>query len=115
MGLIAAKPVKPCDGGVLGALNLLLKKRAAGAKSKAAQRALAGRCCWLAAACPACPRSPALAWRRSSPKAATATAGRNTLFNALFLAPALIAPRPVKPCDRGVFEALNLLLKKELA
>ena len=26
MGLIAAKPVKPCDGGVLGALNLLLKK-----------------------------------------------------------------------------------------
>ena len=24
--LIAAKPVKPCDGGVFGALNLLLKK-----------------------------------------------------------------------------------------
>ena len=26
MGLIAAKPVKPCDGGVFGPLNLLLKK-----------------------------------------------------------------------------------------
>ena len=26
IGLIAAKPVKPCDGGVFGALNLLLKK-----------------------------------------------------------------------------------------
>ena len=25
-GLIAAKPLKPCDGGVFGALNLLLKK-----------------------------------------------------------------------------------------
>ena len=32
---------------------------------------------------------------------------------ALFLAPALIAAKPVKPCDGGVFGAVFLLLKKE--
>ena len=31
----------------------------------------------------------------------------------LFFAPALIAAKPVKPCDGGVFEGLNLLSKKE--
>ena len=31
----------------------------------------------------------------------------------VFFATALIAAKPVKPCDGGVFGALNLLLKKE--
>ena len=30
-----------------------------------------------------------------------------------FFAPSLIAAKPVKPCDRGVFWGLDLLLKKE--
>ena len=41
------------------------------------------------------------------PKAEHRTAGRAES------APALIAAKPVKPCDGGVFEALNLLLKTE--
>ena len=40
-------------------------------------------------------------------------ATRGARRKGLFLAPALIAARPVKPCDRGVFRALNLLRKKE--
>ena len=32
-GLIAAKPLKPCDGGVFGALNSLSKKGVKGAKA----------------------------------------------------------------------------------
>ena len=35
--------------------------------------------------------------------------------NCLFDAPVLIAAKPVKPCDRGVFGGLNLLLNQEQA
>ena len=37
----------------------------------------------------------------------------HTLQTTADFAPDLIAAKPVKPCDRGVFGALNLLLKKE--
>ena len=40
-------------------------------------------------------------------------AADQTPENSSEFAPGLIAPKPVKPCDRGVFEALNLLLIRE--
>ena len=53
MGLIAARPVKPCDGGVFGALNLLLKTKRSAPHHKGAAdgdnpRALNGSFLYLA-------------------------------------------------------------------
>ena len=43
----------------------------------------------------------------------TATRDSNMLKNAANFAMGLIAAKPEKPCDRGVFGALNLLSKKK--
>ena len=59
--------------------------------------------------------------RRAAPEMASAFPGRDSpahLFGfppvfRRFSAMGLIAAKPVKPCDGGVFEALNLLLKTE--
>ena len=122
-GLIAAKPVKPCDGGVFGALDWLPKKER--------KRAHPGR-----ARLAFCVRRPALSGVRHkparklgfmgrlqggiSPGAPCITAGKQpvsqlppTRHKPAFFATTSIATKPVKPCDGGVFGALNSLLKRE--
>ena len=184
-GLIAAKPEKPCDGGVFGVFYLLLKKERneAGRAADGIFCTQTGRIAWrpISPACrnqgpaqsPAMPRllllpaSDSLRWfrygfdSRQAPK--TVRWGR---FRGLLFAPekrakrdwpgcgwascdqtgriawrpicpprkarpcpgfcccphpavcagfatGLIAAKPVKPCDGGVFGAFYLLLKKE--
>ena len=114
-GLIAAKLLKPCDGAVFGALNLLLKNEQRARNSQARKRR--DGCVWLlrfglcgsTAAVWPFGRLAALAWalRRSFRKAAS-RAGCGGLF-----ALGLIAEKPVKPCDGAVFGALDRLLKTE--
>ena len=150
--LIAAKPVKPCDGGVFRALNsLLISERIRGKtgwirprpsqartrrktqlepspKPTPTQLAFGGLpirfVCASSALClrnesgfagaPTVARLPQAAFsasvshgaaRRFSPSPAPETIAD--------FAPALIAAKPAKPCDGGVFRALNLLLISE--
>ena len=109
MGLIAAKPVKPCDGGVFGGFDLLLKKE------RKASEPVPGRACVAL-----CGQSV-----NSEPAFHPAASGFLQLFSWLSPQPPaplrgiagfamdLIAAKPVKPCDGGVFGGFDLLLKKE--
>ena len=151
-GLIATKPVKPCDGGVFGALNLLLiSERASGRAGQVQPRPSQSepgtkpnsnparsqaQPNWLLAACLSdlsalrlrfvCAMNRALPppqlWRgcrklrfqnplRAGPRAGCRP--RPPPATIADFAPALIAAKPAKPCDRGVFGALNLLLISE--
>ena len=125
-GLRAAKPEKPCDGGVFGAFYLLLKK-----ERNAASRALV----WLrmgllrfkrgiawalqAGASFGQPTGPSRPTRRNQappqarPRPAFAAARTPQAFAGF--ATALIATKPEKTCDRAVFLGFYLLLKKERA
>ena len=150
--LIATKPVKPCDGGVFGALNLLLisERQAAGqagfapgpanpepgTKPNSNPARSQPQPNWLLAACLSdlsaiclrfvCAMNRALPapqlWRgcrklrfqhpfRAGPRAGSHP--RPPPATIADFAPALIATKPVKPCDGGVFGALNLLLISE--
>ena len=150
--LIAAKPVKPCDRGVFGALNLLLISErengdAAGFCSAQAQpepspnpartqpepiqkpaqsqlkastalnRLSADRYSLLLRHEPGFALSGLRRGFRKTRFQSLFSAGPRTVFcrrphpgNSVYFAPDLIAAKPVKPCDRGVFRALNLLL-----
>ena len=155
-GLIAAKPAKPCDGGVFGALNLLLiSERASGRAGRVRSRPSQSRTrhktqlesspkptptqlafgdlpirfvCDLSAICLrfVCAMNRALPppqlWRgcrklrfqnpfRAEPRAGSRP--RPPPATIADFAPALIATKPVKPCDGGVFGALNSLLISE--
>ena len=115
-GSIAAKPQKPCDGGVFRALNLLLKKeRIAPAllrlracrtfsRPRPGSGMAAERMRWLRRGCRKTARRIA---RRVS---ALLSAPFPSPSPRLFSAPGSIAAKPQKPCDGGVFRALNLLL-----
>ena len=123
-GLIAAKPGKPCDGGVFGAFCPLLKKE------------------WKRADTPAPPFTgprlrahgqpsigPLPGFHGPDAVADLGAAARRPkdrklqgkslcrCLSASFphpsFAPGLIAAKPEKPCDGGVFRAFYLLLKKE--
>ena len=136
-GLIAAKPEKPCDGAVFGAFYSLLKKErnvpsggvrkgllAAGASCRACLAcALAlctpnGRIAWIGNAAQSAnsPNQAQPTWRNQAarkdrPHPAFAAA-RTPQAYADF-ATGLIAAKPEKPCDGGVFGAFYSLLKKE--
>ena len=123
-GLIAAKPQKPCDGGVFGAFCPLLKKE------------------WKRADTPAPPFTgprlrahgqpsigPLPGFHGPDAVADLGAAARrpkdrklqgkslcrclSASFPRPSFAPGLIAAKPEKPCDGGVFGAFYLLLKKE--
>ena len=130
--LIAAKPVKPCDRGVFGALNLLLKKeRYATRRAHSTQPDANPNPIRLSVFCPfalVCAMNRALPapqlWRgcrklrfqnpfRAGPRAGSRP--RPPPATIADFAPALIATKPVKPCDGGVFGALNLLLISDRA
>ena len=108
-GLIAAKPEKPCDGGVFGVFYLLLKK----------ERNEAGR----AADGLLAPKPGALLGGQSAQPAATKAPRKARPCPGFCCCPhppacagfatGLIADKPQKPCDGGVFGAFYLLLKKE--
>ena len=112
--LIAAKPVKPCDGGVFGAFYLLLLlqqnrrcPRATGRLGAGSETSLR-RHCGLRPALP-CMRDAPASSLPSSPSHCPRSA------NHRFFAPDLIAAKPQKPCDGGVFRAFYLLLFLERA
>ena len=119
MSLIAAKPVKSCDGGVFGAFYLLLKKEQ-NASNRACLAAL-----WplarksgasLAGSTIQRPKPP----RQSQPSpcptpcpagVAPPASPKRPRKHRPF-ATSLIAAKPVKPCDGGVFGLLNWPSKK---
>ena len=125
-GLIAAKPGKPCDGGVFRAFCPLLKKewkradspappftgprlRAHGQPSIGSLPGFHGPD--AVADLGAAARRPKD--RKLQGKSPVALPVSFRIFSALFIAPGLIATKPEKPCDRAVFGAFYSLLKKE--
>ena len=157
--LIAPKPVKPCDGGVFGALNLLSKTERQPSQTLPDLPRLGGGVAWalrrwcsgagvaaresvqLLFVGAGCGTSAALGAEADSAWAIPGVAhslrgarrvcalppalissrwfvggqGLKTAAQASFFAPALIAPKPVKPCDGGVLGAFYLLLVSEQA
>ena len=122
--MIAAKPEKPCDRGVFGAFYLLLKKEqntriraASGLRFVPAALALCGFKAWALPASPASRAACRAKARSISPGAPFITAASQSAAVAsrkpTHFATTSIAAKPVKPCDRGVFGAFYLLLKKE--
>ena len=130
-GLIAAKLLKPCDGAVFWALDLLLKNERRARNSQARKRRdgcvwllrfglcgstaavwplLFGRCSLAAAVQPSLFGRAAVwpRWLGLCGAASASRAGCDGLF-----ALGLIAEKPVKPCDGAVFGALDRLLKTE--
>ena len=109
-GLIAAKPVKPCDRAVFGAFYWLLFLQRNGRWLRgglAAHRRGASRFPQ-----PSARRKAALAANRffaHSPQASVCCERVRLLCPRAeiwrFFAPGLIAAKPVKPCDRAVFGA----------
>ena len=105
IGLIEAKPVKSCDGGVFGALDSLLKTEHKKRNSKQRRRDRLAAAAWLRLfgctgwhwRCGAIAEKLIAVWRAER----------------CFFATGLIAQKPVKPCDGAVFRALDSLLKKE--
>ena len=101
--LIAAKPVKPCDGGVFGALDLLLKteRNVAGAGGVGIG---SGEWAGPVDAFAPCGQTPqAGSWTGCQPVSTAACVAQSLVD----FAPALIAAKPVKPCDGGVFGGLG--------
>ena len=112
-GLIAAKPRKPCDRGVFGALNSLSEK----------ERNMASWTLALLRMESFAPKPGALLDGQSAQPAATKAPRKARPCPGFCCCPhptvcagfatGLIAAKPVKPCDGGVFGAFYLLLKKE--
>ena len=112
-GLIAAKPQKPCDRGVFGAFYLLLKK----------ERNMASWTLALLRMKSFAPKPGALLDGQSAQPAATKPPRKARPCPGFCCCPhpavcagfatGLIAAKPQKPCDGGVFGAFYLLLKKE--
>ena len=108
-GLIAAKPQKPCDGGVFGVFYLLLKKERneAGRAADGLLSPKPGALLDGQSAQPTATKAP----RKARPCPGFCCCPHPTVCAGF--ATGLIAAKPVKPCDGGVFGAFYLLLKKE--
>ena len=105
--MIAAKPLKPCDGGVFRGLFFApVSGAAVPLRAVDAPVAGQGKCCG--------PVSES-AGQTSGAWASAAFRSRLHAGNHRRFATSLIAAKPLKPCDGGVFGALNLLLISERA
>mgnify|MGYP000861260608 CR=1 FL=1 len=111
--LIASKPVKPCDRGVFRALNLLSKTEQNAARpgqSGGVLRCRSGAGKLLRAYLQTHGAGSGI-WREGWALAEVAKRVLKTAPGTFAVfAPDLIAAKPVKPCDGGVFRGLNLLL-----
>ena len=122
--LIAAKPLKPCDGGVFLGAKFALKKRVDYAWVWMGRMGRMGRMSWgLGWAWAGFDRAmrPRKQPLRRFQAAANPSASRPAPFSATartsksnaYSATGLIAAKPLKPCDGGVFRGLNSLSKRE--
>ena len=119
-GLIAPKPVKPCDRAVFGALNSLLllqwnRHRLLIGFGSATRKRPATTPCQHLRICPRCPPTcpppmQAPKCRSASESATPACLPAGPPQNIARFATGLIAPKPEKPCDGAIFRALNSLL-----
>ena len=111
--LIASNPVKPCDGGIFRALNLLSKTEQNAARpgqSGGVLRCRSGAGKLLRAYLQTHGAGSGI-WREGWALAEVAKRVLKTAPGTFAVfAPDLIAAKPVKPCDGGVFRGLNLLL-----